>query len=298
MQGNNTLKAAILFIIIVLAVTGVLAQNETAAVPEGELQMAMKSPDQLVHEVVNNELKGQDDGRYMYRDYRQTPSGSTTKKMIETKGGIVARLIAINGKPLTPEQKLAENQRLQDLIDHPEKMVAKKKAQQQDADRVTKMFAQLPEAFIYTFDGAEQGKYGPVIHLKFKPKPAYNPPSREMAVFKGMDGSLWIDAKAKRLAKIEATLFREVTFGWGLLGHLDQGGHFFVSQSNVGGDRWEPTYMNIQFTGKVLFFKTINMKQIETATDYKRVPDNLTVAEGVEYLNKEGAQVADAEQHK
>jgi hypothetical protein len=130
-----------------------------------------------------------------------------------------------------------------------------------------------------------------LIKLKFTPNPNYTPASRETSVFKAMNGNMWIAVPDLRLGRIEATLFREVTFGWGLLGHLDKGGHFFVEQSKIGPERWEVTYMNIEFTGRVLLFKTINLKQVEKLSSFHEVPGGLTLAQGVEMLIKHDAQV-------
>jgi hypothetical protein len=104
---------------------------------------------------------------------------------------------------------------------------------------------------------------------------------------------MWISASDQRLARIEATLFRDVTFGWGILGHLDKGGHFIVEQSKIAPGRWEATDMNIQFTGKALLFKSINLRQIEKLSDFRRVPDGLSLAQGIELLNKNGNQMAE-----
>lgn len=246
-------------------------------------------PIELVRRTVDKELKAsqQDNTCYMYKDRRQTPDGSKTKLMIETRDGTIAYLVAVNDRPLTPEERANEQQRLQGLLKNPAEQARKKKEQQQDNDRVTKMFRELPNAFIYQYDGTMTGGNGHEwVKLKFTPNPNYDPPSRETSVFKAMKGDMVIDAKAERLVKIEATLFKDMSFGWGILGHLDKGGHFFVQQSNVGDSRWEPTYMNIQFTGKALLFKTINMRQIETASDFVRVPDNMTTAQGIDMLKK------------
>jgi hypothetical protein len=251
-------------------------------------------PAELVRRTVDNELKsGNDDNlHYMFKDRKQTPDGSKTKMMIETKQGTVAYLIAVNDKPVTSEQRRQENQRLQNLLSNSDEQNRKKKEQQADSDRVTKMFQQLPNAFNYKYDGTIPGNNGHTwVRLTFEPNPKYNPPSRETSVFKAMNGVMVIDPVAERLAKIEATLFRDVNFGWGILGHLDKGGHFFVEQTNIGDDRWEPTYMNIQFTGKALLFKTINMRQIESTSNYTRVPGNLTLAQGVDMLKKRADSV-------
>jgi hypothetical protein len=261
----------------------------------GHTTAAMPSipANQLVAQVVDNELKAKDEGRFMYRDRRQTPAGSKTKEMVETNDGVVARLIAVNDQPLTPAERANENARLQGLISHPDEQRRKKKEQQDDAERVKRMFKELPNAFLYQYDGTEQGKSGELIRLKFRPNPKYDPPNRETSVYKAMDGMMWVDAKAHRLAKIEATLFRDVGFGWGILGHLDKGGHFMVTQSKIGPDRWEATDMNIQFSGKALLFKTINLKQVEQLSDFHPVPENLSLVQGIELLNKNNAQVAE-----
>lgn len=251
-------------------------------------QLPSIPPQELVRRTVDNELKANSSGtRYMFKDRRQTPEGSKTKLMVETNQGTVAYLIAINDKPLTQQQRAQEDQRLQGLINNAEEQNKKKKNQQSDADRVERMFRELPNAFIYTYDGVVPGSNAHQwVHLKFEPNPNYNPPSRETSVFKAMHGTMVIDPEENRLARIEANLFKEVSFGWGILGHLDKGGHFIVEQTNIGDKRWEPTYMNLQFSGKVLFFKTIDLRQIETTTDYVRVPDGLSLAQGVDILKK------------
>ncbi len=280
------LTSRLLVLVSCLAFAGTQAQQPATAAPQLD-------PNALVAEVVRNEVNAKQSGSYMFRDFKQTPDSSSLKELIETKDGTIARTLAVNGKPLTPEQRAQDDQRLQELLADPSKMAAKRKEQKEDEDRVQKMFVELPKAFIYQYDGTEEGKSGPVIRLKFQPNPHYSPSSRETSVYRAMNGSMLVDETSRRLVKIEATLFRDVNFGWGILGHLDKGGHFFVEQGRVGGDDWEPIYTNIQFTGKVLFFKTINMREVETTNDYHRVPNGLTLAQGIELLKKSPDQVAE-----
>jgi hypothetical protein len=248
----------------------------------------------LVRKVIQNELEASDDGAFMFRLRRRTPNGgSQTKELVETKEGRVARLIAIDDKPLTPEQRAQDDHRLQYLLSHPEEQQRKLREQKQDTDRVLRMFKALPDAFLYQHDGTEPSKHGQLLRLKFRPDPNYDPPSRELSVFRGMEGTLWVDASSLRLARIEGRLFREVTFGWGILGHLDKGGYFTVEQSDVGHGRWEATFMDIQFNGKALLFKTISLKEQETATHFRPVPSNLSFAQGVDLLKKSNSVVAE-----
>ena len=101
-----------------------------------------------------------------------------------------------------------------------------------------------------------------------------------------------IDATEHRLARIDGTLFHEVSFGWGIVGRLEKGGHFLVQQADVGEGCWEITSMSLKITGKILMFKGISMISDETFRDFRRVPDNLSFAQGVEMLKSEEQKLA------
>ncbi|HZP18453.1 MAG TPA: hypothetical protein VFB00_10830, partial [Terriglobales bacterium] len=128
-----------------------------------------------------------------------------------------------------------------------------------------------------------------LVRLKFRPNPDYDPPSRVEQVLTGMQGHLLIDPKANRIAEIDATLQRDVGFGWGILGHLDRGGHFQVQQAAVD-NHWQLTRMDLAFTGKVLLFKKINIRSTDVFSGFRPVPSDLSFAQGVELLKKAKAQ--------
>ena len=111
-----------------------------------------------------------------------------------------------------------------------------------------------------------------------------------------MEGSVLIDKGARRLAKIDGRLFRDVSFGWGILGHLDKGGNFTVCQAEVGDGSWEITHLQLNMTGKVLLVKSISIKLDEVLSDFRRVPSDLTFAKGVELLKTEVARMQNAAQ--
>ncbi len=51
--------------------------------------------------------------------------------------------------------------------------------------------------------------------------------------------------------------------------------------------------MSLSFTGKILLFKSISIKSDEVFSDFRRVPDNTTFAQGVEMLKAEEAKLAE-----
>ncbi len=254
------------------------------------------NPDELVRRAINNELKPSGNTKhYMYRLTKRMPERTEVKQMVETSQGVIGRLIAIDGKPLTPDQRNKEDKRLQRLINDPSQMAAKRKEQQDDDERTRKMVKAMPDAFVYEYAGTEQkAPWGEIVMLTFKPNPNFNPPARETMVYKGMAGTMWIAVPQYRLAKIEAKLFRDVTFGWGILGHLDSGGQFEVEQRPIADSYWEPTHMVLNFTGKALLFKTIKIRQDQTTSDYRPVPD-MTLSQALDLLRKSDGEVAEVQ---
>ena len=229
----------------------------------------------------------------MFKDQRKTAHTSQTKLIVETREAAVGMIVEQDGHPLTPQQQQAEEARLQNYIRNPDELARKRRQEKEDADRTMKIVKALPDAFLYEADGTEPGsasvgKAGvTLIRLKFHPNPNYDPPSREEQVLTGMQGYVLIDAGANRMAEINATLEKQVAFGWGILGHLDRGGRFLVQQANVSNHEWEPTRMELSFTGKILLFKNLAIHSSDVFSDFRSVSPNLTFAQGVDLLKKE-----------
>ena len=258
------------------------------------------SPNELVRQTVAREMAAanQPSQKHMFRSRKQTPRGSQTRLYVETKDAMAGMMIAINDQPLTPQQQQSETDHLNWLAGNPEQLRKKQAREKEDADRTLRIVKALPDAFRYKYAGTEAGaadlgKPGDeLVRLEFTPNPAYSPPSRVEQVLEGMQGYLLIDATAHRIARIDGTLFREVSFGWGLFGHLDKGGHFRVQQADVGDGDWEITAMNLQITGKILLFRSLSMISDEKLSDFHRVPDDLTFAKAVDMLKTEQEKLA------
>ena len=243
-----------------------------------------ENPNDLVRQVVKNELKPDTDEFYSWNQRTVKPKQSVVRKMVETPDGIISRVLTINDRPLTPDEQRKEDARVNRLLD-PNQMSAKKKEQKEDEERTRKMVGSLPDAFNYQYVGTEEKDGHTMVNLRFTPNPNFDPPTRESLVFEGMQGDMIIDATAGRMAKIDGTMFRDVSIGWGIIGHLDKGGRFIVEQAPVGDNQWEITMMKLNFTGKALLFKSIRIDSVDTATDFKKVP-KMTVQQALELLKK------------
>lgn len=257
-------------------------------------QKADLDPQELVRRAAKNEIKANNVHQYfMYRDRTESKGHSVTREVIETPQGGLSSTIAINGQPLTPEQRAKENQKLEKFANDPEARRKKQESSKEDDQRDELMLTSLPDAFLYTYAGTQPGPNGDeLVHLTFKPNPNFNPPNHETRVYQGMQGDMLIDRQAARIAKIDGTLFKDVDFGWGILGRLYKGGKFYIEQRDVGGGRWETVRQILDFSGKILMVKPLIISSAETATDFRPVPSNLTVAQALDLLHKSDETVA------
>jgi hypothetical protein len=206
--------------------------------------------------------------------------------------------IAYDDKPLTPQQLEGEEGRLAGIANNPEQLKRKQRQEKEEASSTLSIVKALPDAFLFDYDGTEIGTASlgrdgmPLLRLRFRPNPSYHPPSHVEEVLVGMAGFLLIDPAVRRVARIDGTLFKEVNFGWGILGHLNKGGHFFVQQQNLDDGSWDISCMRLEFSGKILFFKNIAINSEEVFGNFRRVPADTTFAQGVEMLKAEQARLA------
>ena len=111
------------------------------------------NPVPLVQRASHNELGTGNGHPYRYKLHKIDDGKITTKEIVETKDGDVARLISTGDKPLSPEAEQAEIDRLNNLLAHPEIQAHRHKKEQEDSDRANEMVRLLPDAFIYHYEG-------------------------------------------------------------------------------------------------------------------------------------------------
>ena len=261
-----------LVIALVLAVsTAALAQDQRSVVPAGE----------LIHAMVANELKDRvQQLKWMYAIEKREGNQSLTEEQVETKNGPVYRVLARDGVPLTPDQRQQDNARIDRLL-HDTSQQAKLKQQYDDDEQMLEILMRaMPQAFLYDYDGVD----GNFVRLKFRPDPSYKPPNYEARVVHSLAGTVLIDPQQQRLAKLSGHLINSVQFGWGIFGHIDNGGTIEVGRVQVGPSQWKTALLNIQLSGRLIFFKTINKQQYEVRSNFRAVPGDLSLSDANQLL--------------
>lgn len=247
------------------------------------------SPNELIKDVSYNEV--QDRARqtcWLYR-VQHTADGHTRSELqIESADGPVFRRLAIDGQPLSSEQSRQEDTRLEHLLRNPDDERKVAQLHEQDEDRLQRLTALLPQAFLYT----ENGHDGNIIHLKFAPNPAFHPPTLEARAFAGLAGTLDIDVAQKRLVRLDGRLIHPIDIGFGLLGRIEQGGTFTIERQAVSDTHWKTSRIGIHVSGHIVLFKSISRQQEEIRSGFYSLPATTTLKDAIGLLNQKAAQVA------
>jgi hypothetical protein len=240
---------------------------------------------QLVRDVVWNEIQAElhDDSYWRYHELQIDHGASKLLDVYQTKYGEIHRVLEIDARPLTPQETRAEEARIQKVVSHPGTIRSAEKEREQDAEEERKLLRLLPNAFIFHEDSHE----GSNIKLTFVPNPNFHAADHESEVFHHMEGWIVVDSRVKRLHEISGKLTSPVKFWYGLLGHLDEGGTFFVEQRDVGAGNWELVRIRVDMNGKALFFKTIAVHENETYTDFHEVSGDTPLAQAAEQLKRD-----------
>jgi hypothetical protein len=224
-----------------------------------------------------------------YRLRRSSPRLTSTKEIVETRDGDVARLLALNDRPLSPADEQREEARLDALASDSSRQRHRKQSEEADTGIVLKLLRILPQAFLYEYIGpgtASTGGTGSAAKMErftFRPNPSFSPPDLETQALTAMSGEIWIDAAQERVTRLEGHLQRDTNYGWGLLGKLDKGGWIVIEQADVGHRQWRIVRFQMKMNLRVLF-KTRNFDTVQEMTRYEPVAAGLDYRQAIQML--------------
>lgn len=222
----------------------------------------------------------------IYRLRKSSPRLTTTKKIVETRDGDVARLLLVNDRPLGAVQEQQEETRLDTLLANPGRQRHRKQSEDADSARALKVLEALPHAFLYHYAGESEGAAGKIEKFAFESNPQFEPADLETEVLTEMAGQIWIDPAAGRVTHLEGQLRHDVDFGWGILGRLSKGGWISIDQADVGGGMWRIVRFQMAMTARVLF-RTRSYDTVEVESNFKPLPAGTGYREGVRLLRED-----------
>jgi hypothetical protein len=212
-----------------------------------------------------------------FSEERSTRTGGHLwkEKVVETDDGVLRRLLTVDGRPLTPAQAQAEEQRIEGIVAHPAAFRKLNAGHTDDELKATQLLEILPRAFLISAAGEEKG----CTRFSFRPNPAFQPSTYEERIIHVLEGTVSIKEPEDRLCKLEARITQPVEFGFGLLGKVNSGGHFELERAQVDPQNWKSVHISVHVDARILLLKSITRDQETTRTDIHIVPQHLPLVE-------------------
>ena len=204
----------------------------------------------------------------------QPGGGTKTYEDLMIAGSPYEQLVAVNGKPLSPQLQAQEREKREEVVTNRRNESERERAEriekyEKDRRRNQLVMEQLTKALDFVLVGEQKLAGRDVYVLKATPRADYQPPTMETEALKGMAGKLWIDKATFQWVKVEAQVIRPVAIE-GFLAQVEPGTRFELEKMPVGDDIWLPSHFAMKSQARVLFFFTRRSQEDETYYGYRK----------------------------
>jgi hypothetical protein len=238
---------------------------------------------ELIGDACYNELQQREKRTlWSYVAERHSNNHIFLEQVIETVDGPVRHLLAVDGHPPTPAQIKEEEDRHQELLKNPSGRRALQKQRDDDDKTMEELLRIIPEAFVFE----DQGREGQSERIAFHPNPGFKPKTYEQRILRALDGIVFIDLHDKRIARLSGSLGTRVKFGYGLIGHVEQGGTTEITRVQLSPGVWKTSAEKIDIDGRFVVLKTISKHQDESRTGFEPVAPDTTFAQALNEIGK------------
>jgi hypothetical protein len=195
--------------------------------------------------------------------YRVVPTGTGSLKILLKEDNKLT-------DPVLYRQQLQTWKELLELAlkpDDPRAKLAYSKWQKKKTDRADLVDA-TRQAFLTNWMGRETLNGRPCDVFELDPNPNFHPHTIFQDAMTHITAKLWVDREQVQLARAEAHVMRDISFGGGILGKLYRGGVFSFQQTEITPDIWLPTRYQYDFMGRKFLF-TFEEHQYIEASQYR-----------------------------
>lgn len=183
------------------------------------------------------------------KTYRVVPAGSGTLKLLIKEGG----------RPVSRDEYLRQLRTWEQVLEvavNPNDARAKadqEKWQKRMKDREDLVDA-ARQAYHATWLGREMRDRRVCAKLLLEPNPQFQPRSRSAEILTHARATIWIDEASGQLARGNAEIMKDISFGGGILGKIYRGGRFDMEQAEIALGIWFPTRYQYDFVGRKFLF--------------------------------------------
>jgi hypothetical protein len=199
------------------------------------------------------------------KTYRVVPTGSGTLKILLKDG-------ATPTDPADYRRQLQSWEMLLEMMlkgDNSKSKTEQDKYEKRKQERADFIDA-IDKAFLVKPAGQDtcDGRVCDVFELG--PNPVYRPHSMFQDALTHVTAKIWVDHQTDQMARGEAHITHDISFGGGILGKLYRGGTVTMEQTEVAPGIWLPKRYQYDFAGRRFFF-SFDEHQVVEAGRYRRI---------------------------
>jgi hypothetical protein len=287
--GRGWLKIAALSALFLLGLTQRSNGQDAQPRPEHEFNLPGRTPESWVEDAVKYELEiiQHDSLPVRYRMRKVNERGDTTRIVMESREGNVARMIERDGRPLTAAEDAAERDRLNAILQSPDEYLKRERKDDPARDYAVQLVKMMPRAMLYTYASEQpqpENSTSRQIVIDFKPNPAFRPPTILSETLTGLEGRVWLDEQTGRMTRIQAHVLRPVYIGWGIIGKIYPGGTVEFEQICLDGKRWVYSHLEENLTLREMMVKTVVDTTKISSWDFEFLPAPISFQDAVRDL--------------
>jgi len=192
-----------------------------------------------------------------YEVYPSAEPGHTYRKLVER-----------DGKAVPPDDLAKEDRKQQE-----KEARAAARSPQVQAERRLREAEAIAEIFrVYEFRivGRETLEGRDAILLTFVPRPDVEPATKTGKILKKFSGRAWVDEKDRQLARVEAELTDDLSFGFGILAKLRKGARAEMQRRKVNDEIWLPAEARFAGNARIFLVKGIHVDTLSEYSDYTK----------------------------
>lgn len=201
-------------------------------------------------------------------------NGDKTYAVTMLFGSPYNRLVAANGRPLSPAQQKEEEKKYQNAVAHrehesPEQRKERIAKYEAERKRDQTLLTEMTKAFDFRLLGTRSLNGRQVYVLKAIPHKGYQPPNRDSSVLTGMEGTLWIDHDTFQWVKVEAHVTHPVNIV-GFLAKVEPGTKFELEKAPVSDGIWLAKHFAMTSNARVAFVFHRRSQEDDTYFNYHK----------------------------
>ncbi len=215
----------------------------------------------------------------------------TDSESLTINGIRVNRVVARDGKPLTPEEQAKENARLDGEAAKGRDRRTKASAKGEETDdrgNPIVSLARILELGTFSNERREDVNGRSAIVLDYAGDPNAKTRSAVENVMRDLVGTVWIDEADHVLVRAQGHFLNDFKIGGGLVADVHKGSHFAFEATRVNEGVWLPARIDGEGSIRLLLVAGLSGRLHLVTSDYRRFRTSATILPGQSVVDADG----------